>query len=310
MAIAQLPKLFRKGFSGGQFLFALDDDHGEPGYVKSVSGGSVKGKVMEEEVGPGHYAYKHLGNVEIEPITVELGMAMSRPVLDWIRDSWELRFSRRNGYIVHADADFNARYIQEFRNALITETKFPALDATNKEPVYISVGVHPESLELKEESSYKLFGRTPSQQKLWTAANFRLVLDREYGHINKIESFTVKQKITQLYFGSSRYPELEPTGIEFDNLVLTMPLEHAGDFLDWHDEYVVRGAKDTKKEKTGFIEYLSPDTSDVLLRLHLEGVGLHSLSIEKSSAGEDKTKRCKVELYVESMKIEYGSGMG
>lgn len=310
-AASRLNKLLRRSFAGGQFLFGLDDESPvEAGYIKSVSGGTVKGKVMEEQVGPDHFSYKHVGNVEIEPISVELGMSLSKPVLEWIRDSWKLRFGRRNGYIVHADSNFHSRFRQEFKGALIAETKFPELDAANKEPVYITVNIHPESLEITEERSpFRLFGRTPSRQKLWTAANFCLVLDKEYGNINKIESFSVKQNITQLYFGSSRFPEIEPTGIEFGNLVLHMPLEFAGDFLKWHDDYVIRGARDASKEKDGFIEYLSPDTSRVLLRVNLNRVGLQSLAIDKSEAGEEKGKTCKVELYVESMDLEYGAGI-
>jgi hypothetical protein len=304
-------KLTRRSFVGSQFLFALDDRAPEAGYVKSVSGGGVKGKVLEEEVGPDHVMFKHLGAVEIEPITVEVGMSVSRPLFDWIRDSWRRNHGRRSGAIVHADADLRARVREDFYGALITETKFPALDGSSTEPAYLSVTIQPENAEIKQEWGQRVQAPLPSRQKLWTASRFRLELDGiDCSKVNKIDSFSVKQKVKQLYCGDDRLPELEPTGLEFSNLSLTMALEHATDFIRWHHDYVVRGGADTRHERPGAIEFLDPSGKDVLFSVTLDNVGIFSLAIDKSDAGGNEIKRCKVELYVETMDLDYGTGMG
>jgi hypothetical protein len=307
--MAAMP-LTRRSFVGSQFLFALDDGGPDAAYVKSVSGGGVKGKVLEGEVGPDHILFKHLGAVEIEPITVEVGMSVSRPLFDWIRASWRRDHGRRSGAIVHADADMRARLREDFYEALITETKFPALDGSSNEPAYLSVTIQPENAAITEEGGQRLQAPLTSHQKQWTASSFRLELDGiDCSKVNKIDSFSVKQKVKQLYSGSDRLPELEPTGLEFGNLSLTMAVEHAGDFIRWHHEYVVRGGADTRHERPGVIEFLDPSRADVLFSVTLDNVGIFSLTIDKSDAGGTEIKRCKVELYVESMDLDYGRGI-
>jgi len=43
--------------------------------------------VLGETVGPEYWSFKHLGAVEVDPIAFEIGMALSRPLLDWISGS-------------------------------------------------------------------------------------------------------------------------------------------------------------------------------------------------------------------------------
>jgi hypothetical protein len=77
--------LDRKSYSAGHFLFQVDGGGDGPAFLKSVSGGMVKGAVLEDQAGPVSTQFKHLGAVEIEPIQIEIGMALSKPLLEWIR---------------------------------------------------------------------------------------------------------------------------------------------------------------------------------------------------------------------------------
>lgn len=300
-----------RSYSSGQFLFNLD---GSPvkSWLKSVDGGVVKGNVVTESVGPDALRFKHISTVEIEPLTIELAMSASSPVFHWIQDSWNRRFSRRNGSVIHANFRMEATLEQEFNNALITETTFPALDAGDNNPAYLTVKLKPEFLKINKESGNKLQGEEGTNKaKLWLPSMFRLNIDGvDCTRVNKIESFSVKQTVKEMYIGNARYPELEPTGIEFPNLTISLPTAFAKDFIDWHQKFVVEGARDDEQEKHGSIEFLDPAGGDVpLFTIELKRIGINSLAIEKSDAHADAIKRCKIELYVEAMELQYGLGL-
>lgn len=299
--------LGRKSYSAGHFLFQIDEGGGEgAAYVKAVSGGMVKGAVLGDQAGPVSLSFKHLGAVEIDPIQLEIGMALSKPLLEWIRGSWKRQFSRRSGAIIHADFDFKCKFEQWFENALITETKFPPLDGSAKEPAYLSVTLLPEQVKPVKGDGREVQGKLGTHQKMWLPSNFRLDIQGiDCTYVNKIESLAVTQKTKQLYVGTSRFPEVEPTGVEFSNVILTMAADHADGFMGWYDEFVMRGAKDTRQERDGFLEFLAPDNHTVLFTVNLNRLGIHKLSVEKSEANAESIKRCKVELYLESMDLEY-----
>ena len=295
-----------KSYSAGHFLFKIDEGGEGAAYVKSVSGGMVKGAVLEDQAGPSSTQFKHLGAVEIDPIQIEIGMALSKPLLEWIRGSWRRQFSRRNGSIIHADFNFKCKHEQWFEDALITETKFPTLDGSAKEPAYLGVTLHPERVKDVKGDGSSVQGNHGQHQKLWQPSNFRLdITGIDCRYVNKIDSFAVTQKVKPLYTGSQRFPELEPTGIDFSNIIVYLAAEHAGDFMNWYQEFIVRGDKDTKQERDGFLEFLGPDSETVLFTVNLNRLGIHRLSIEKSEANTEQIKRVKVELYLESMDLAY-----
>ncbi|HWM88132.1 MAG TPA: phage tail protein, partial [Kofleriaceae bacterium] len=298
--------LGRKSYSAGHFLFQIDESGEGAAYVKSVSGGMVKGAVLEDQAGPVATQFKHVGAVEIDPIQIEIGMALSKPLLEWIRGSWRRQFSRRSGSVIHADFDFRTKFEQWFEDALITETKFPTLDGSAKEPAYLSVTLQPERVKPKAGDGSILRGNHGIHQKLWQPCNFRLDIQGvDCSYVNRIDSFSVTQRIKPLYTGSTRFPEVEPTGIDFSNLVVYIGVEHADDFMAWYEQFIVRGDKDTRQERDGFLEFMAPDGHTVLFTINLNRLGIHKLSVEKSEANSEQIKRYKIELYLESMELEY-----
>ncbi len=299
----------RSPTAGGHFVFMLDGSP-VPGYVRSVEGGTLVGEVIDETVGPDFATFKHLGTLSVEPLTLELGMSMSRPVFEWIQASWRREFTRKNGAVVHADARYRAQLEQSFIDALIAETTFPTLDGSSTDPAYLTVKLQAESVDLERAGEESVSGVISRRQKQWSPSNFRLHLDGiDTTHVAKIDSFSVKQKLKELRVGPARLPELEPTNLEFDNLTVYTTLNHADDFIAWYEDAVVKGDKETRQERTGAIEFVSPDGVDTLFTVTLKNVGIYGLSIDKSEAGSEQVKRCKVNLYVEAMDLEYGDGI-
>ncbi|GAB4564233.1 MAG: hypothetical protein Tsb0020_14170 [Haliangiales bacterium] len=306
-----------RAYSAGQFLFTLDDRAtSETTWLKSVDGGGIKGSVIQENIGPDFVQIKHLATVEIEPLTLEVGLSGSRSLLEWIQESFTRsnkseRFSRRNGSIIHADYNQNATMEYWFYDALISEVSFPSLDGGNNSPAYATIKFQPERFETKSKSNTSIKSVDRQRQKLWSPSNFRLdIRGIDCRHVNKIESFTIKQKIKPLYFGTGRFPELEPAGVEIPNLSLTIASAYADDFVKWHNDFVVKGGKDPEFQKTGSIEFLDPKNDSAIFTIGLDNVGINHLNVEKSEGDADAIKRTKVELFVESMNFEVsGSGL-
>ena len=296
-----------RAYSSGHFQFNLD---GAPtsAWIKSVDGGGVKAEIVTENVGVDDMSFRHTSTVATETINLQVAVSAAKPILQWIKDSWNHEFARKNGSIIHADFNLDGRLEQSFLDALITEVGFPALDGSAKDAAYLTVKIHPEKLEVKSNSE-KLQAVEGVKAKLWLPSMFKLHIEGlDCSKVNKIDAITVKQKVTQLYFGTQRHPELEPTGIEFPNITITMAAAFADDFVKWHNDFVVKGAKDPEQEKQGYIEFLDPQGTTTLFTINLNNVGIHNLQIDKSEANAEDIKRIKVELYVDSMDLEFGSG--
>ncbi len=308
MAISPTARSFAAAF------YALEVD-GSPvrfAHVKSVEGGSVKMNSVDEQTGSDHLRIKHATTVDVEPMTWEVGMEQSNFLMWWIKKSWQHMYARHNGSITHADFDLKAQFIHEFYDALIEETAFPTLDASSKDPGYLKVKVRAERTAMKRAGGERIQGTGDARKaKMWRTAAFRLVIDGiDTKRVNKIDGFTVKQGIKAVAPGPSRFPQLEPTKIEFPDLSCHMPLQHADQVLAWYNKVVVAGMRDPDGERQGAIEFLSPDRSEVIFRINLYNVGIKSFTVPKSEAGKAEVKKCKFDLYVGRMELENDGALG
>jgi hypothetical protein len=306
--------LTRNSYAAGHFELQIDG-HKSTAYVKSVEGGWSRANIVDEAHGADPERVKQISNVEIDPITMEFGLAGANDMLKWIQGSWNRTYSRRNGQITHADFDLKSSFEHEFFEALITETTFPPLDGTSKDGGYIKCKLQPERLITKMlDSGRPVSGDQSPKEKIWVPSAFRFSIDGidEMQYVNKIESFTITQGIKKFYTGASRFPRVEPTNIKFPNLSGTISLKYANNLLKWHNDYIKTddgaGTKDPTAQKSGAIEFLTPDRKKTIFRINLYEVGLAFIGVEPSKANDDAIKRVKFELYVHRMDID-GSGI-
>ncbi len=302
----------KRSYTAGHFELQLD---GAPttAYLKTVDGGYVKASLIDEPIGPENVRIKHTSTVDIDPFSVEFGISGANTVLKWIQSSWRKEWSRKNGQITHANFDLKTTFTHEFFDALITETTFPTLDGSSKDAAYLKVKVQPEKVITKKMSAGpQLIPHLGSKQKLWMSSGFKLSIDGldEMRYANKIDSFTIKQGVKKFYTGEDRFPQIEPTKIEFPHISGTIAAEYADKLHDWYQKYVVNGQADPKAQKTGSLEFLSPDRKSTIFRINLFEVGLIGLSMQSSTANSDQIKRMKFELYVGRMDIDGGGSLG
>jgi hypothetical protein len=311
--------LTRSSYTAGHFELDIDG-HKSTAFVKSIDGGFVRGSVADDPIASGNDRVKHITTVDIEPISLEFGMTGANDVLKWIKGSWNKQWARRDGVIRHANFNLGQTYDHEFYQALISETTIPALDGAAKESGYIKCKIQPETVltTVKKASTERIKGTMgttaggPTRQKLWTPSAFALRIDGldNMRYTNKIEAFTIKQGVKKVYTGEQRFPQIEPTKIEFPNITGTISLAYAEDLLDWHKKYVIDGKKDHGTQRTGAIEFLSPDRSKTIFQINLFEVGIAFAGIQQSTANQDQIKRVKFELFVHRMELDGEGGIG
>lgn len=301
-----------KSYAAGHFELVIDG-HKTTTYLKSVDGGWAKGNFTDDPMGGDSKHSKHLSTVDVDPLSIEFGMSGASQVLEWIQGSWNRKWSRRNGQVTHANFDLKQTFEHWFYNALITETTFPTLDGSAKEGAYIKVKIQPETVVTKTvPASTQLSSQYSVKQKLWVPSAFRFTLDQmdDLQYANKIESFTIKQGIKKNYTGADRFPEIEPTKIEFPNISGTIALGYADKLLQWHHDYIVSGKKDKQAQMTGALEFLSPDRKSTIFRINLFNVGLASAQVVQSTANKEEIKRVKFDMFVGSMTLDGAGALG
>ena len=162
--------------SGSANRFALFADGEALGFVKSVSGGNIKGEVATHNMGPDNFAKKELVAIKYADITVETGMGMRSGWYDWIRQSFDNSHIAKSGEIVAADFDHRAERAIIYYDTLITECTFPALDASSEDPAYMMVRLQPERLRHEQRGGERLNANVGIKTKRWLSSNFRLEL--------------------------------------------------------------------------------------------------------------------------------------
>lgn len=301
----------KRSYTAGHFELRIDHLR-STAYLKSVDGGYVRQSLVDEAIGPHNMRVKHTSTADIEPFSIDFGLADANDVLKWIQCSWNKNWVRRSGQILHADFNHFATFEHEFYDALITETTFPALDGASKDAAYIKLKFQPEKVIVKKVDGPRVQTPEGPKQKMWTCSGFRLHLEHIKGldHTNKIESFTIKQGVKKFYTGADRFPQLEPTKIDFPNISGTISEQYAGGLLEWYQKSVVDGQNDHTAQTNGSLEFLSPTRDKVLFRINLFDVGLLHLGMVASTAKSDQIKRMKFELYVGRMDIDGEGNLG
>lgn len=305
----------KKVSTAGHFELLIDG-HKTTAYLKSVEGGHVKKQVTEDAHGGYHQKIKHVSVAEIEPITIDFGLAGADEVLKWIQASWRKDYSRRSGQVTHANFDLHPVFQHEFFESLITETVFPALDGGSKDPGYLKIKVQPERIiETKlPGTGPRIQGNLSAKQKQWSLSAFRMHIEGvpEMSKVNHIDSFTIKQGFKKLHTGLDMFAQIEPTKIEFPHITGTIAQGYCDALIAWHRQVNQSqlGVADPKAQKHGWIEFLGPDKSEVLFRLLLDEIGLFSLQTAASSANADQIKRTKFELFIGRMDLDADGMLG
>jgi phage tail-like protein len=295
-----------RAYSSGKFILELDGR--EAGWLASVEGGGATGDVVADKLGGDSIQRKHIGGVKYEDITLELSYGMSNAFYDWLNATFQQKPARKSGSIIFVDSKWAEVSRLEFRNALITEIGFPALDAASKDAAKMTVKLTPESTKNNRKGAGQSIPPLPAAQKKWVASNFRLTiggLETASSRVSKIDAFTIKQNVFQHEIGEQRDSQLEPAGLEIPNLSVRLAESQSDQFAAWHEDFVIKGNNGQAMEKAGTLQCLSTDFKTALFTLSFNGLGIFKLTPDKMEANSEAVRKVNAEMYCESINFKY-----
>ncbi|CAN5345648.1 hypothetical protein BH11MYX1_BH11MYX1_23140 [soil metagenome] len=293
-----------RSYAAAHFALELDGKD-SVGLFRSIEGGGVRADVMTYQMGPNYDRWRQLGKPKFEDIKLQVGMAMSEPFYAWIANFFSGKADRKTCAIVAADFYYKERARRDFTEAMIKELTFPKLDATDKNPAYMTVALSVEDIVFKKGSGAKIVQPIGvNKQKLWTAANFNFRLDgfECCRRVSKIDSFTVKQHIIEHNVGGMRATTKTPSPIEFPNLTFHLPEADAHPLHD-HAMKRIKGGE-VPGRLHGAIETYDHDHR-TLCTLEFFGADIISVAPDRSDSSSEEIKMSKVEIYTERMSFTY-----
>lgn len=285
---------FGPSFTGDAFFFELD---GEPAgnFVQSPQGGVAYADVVAEKIGPDSIAKKHVANIKWNEMSVQCGVAMSKGFYNWMKDSFDHKFTRRSGSIIAADFDFRVKSQGTFQNALLTEVGFPALDGAAKDPAYMTIKWAPESTSSKK-SSGQISGKGFNPKEV----SFKLEIDGlSSARISKIDAFTWKQAVVSDSVGTPDTIE-----VEVPNLAVWLSQGSGlNTWTGWFEDFVINGNNGDDKERNGTLSFYQGSKN--IASLELQHLGVFKMTPEKVEAGSESIRRVKYEMYCENMAFDF-----
>ncbi|HKR60047.1 MAG TPA: phage tail protein [Pyrinomonadaceae bacterium] len=277
-----------------KFIFELDGVR--CGLLKSYTGGGVSATIAE--VPHDYYSKKHIAGLNYEPCVMQVGFSMDESYYEWISTSWTGNTTRRDGSIIIADHQFQAKSRRDFHGALITETTIPAMDGSSHEAGHLTVKISPEYISYKSDSGQ--VSVEPAQQRQWSVSNFKLEIpDIDCKRVSKISPITVTQRSVAEAVGAFRDAPAGSRRLEFSNLRITFSAIDAKSWQDWLEDFVIKGNNGDDRERTGKLTLLAANLKDEMAHLDFFNLGIISLGPEPSGSGN-----LIAELYCERMEFD------
>jgi phage tail-like protein len=282
--------------------FFLNLDGLECGFLRSVEGGGISADVIQEQVGTDYFVKKHIGSPKYEDLLLQIDLSMDKRVYEWIATLWNGKYARKDATIFVADDNMQVKAQSELFNVMLTEVTIPAMDGSSKDPCYITLRLSPEYSRYKKASGKLPSGVGRRKQKSWLPSNFKLEIDGlDATRVSKVDAFTIKQTLVTHPIGEMREYQREPSKLEFPNLKITLAENYAKTWIDWHEDFVIKGNSSDSQEKNGSLTFLSPNLTSELARIKFFNLGIFRLAPEKAQAQSDQIKRMAAELYCERM---------
>ena len=292
-----------RSYAAGRFALSVDGQFA--GYVRKVSGGTVKGEVVSHHLGTGNFQKKHLATISHEPLTMELDLSMGEPIWDWLKASMEQGHVMRD-LALDPESLYPAPIGRELYDAVVTRIEFPALDGSSKDPCYLTATVESPELRYRFDGG-SARGADARAGKKWLCSNFRFELGSlPADGVSRVEAITFTQALPEDRAGARRLGG-EQAVAEVSNIKLTVSADDFDAWFDWFHAFVIEGRSTDLDEVTGSIELLDP-AMGTLGRLELHHVGIVRIGMPEAPSNREEVARFEVELYVESIAFEYLGG--
>jgi hypothetical protein len=292
-----------RSFTQGNIALILEG--AQPAFCKKVEGGGQKTEVIESPQGPGKIIKKHLATAGWNDIKATIALAQGGDVLQWIQDTMDLKHSRRNGAIVTANVDMEAKHHRDFYEGVLTKTGFPALKGDSKDSPYLEVEWKPETCKTGKPSG-KLEGGGSKEHKMFSCANFRV--DTGLGDVanNTVAEFSgwgFNQEVILENVGHLKHGTCIATNVKFNNFDIKGSLRDVAPFEEYYEKFVELGGSGDDAELTMAVEFLHHDKKTVGFAVELLNCGITEIQYDGGEANKSARAGFTAKFYCEQMKF-------
>lgn len=286
-------KPIRKNYVTSRCLFELE---GAPcGWIWSAEGGVATADVTETRSRDAATVKKQLGQPKFEDLVLVCGAGLSQPFYAWIKSFIAGSAPARSGAIIYFDSAGSEISRLSFTNARIAEVAFPALDATSEDTAAMTVRLTPESTRRTRDRAGRIVTFDAAMGPRWPVNHFRLSLDG-----------LAETAARTLWIDGIVAKARSPSGLDISDLVLTFPSAAATPIEQWFDEFVLKGNHSDAMEKSGRLEFLSPDQPGPLFTLSFEHLGIFRLEPAVFDTGTRMLHPVQARMYCEAMRFDAG----
>jgi hypothetical protein len=263
--------------------------------VTAWSGGDFVGTVVVQS------GKKHVANIGVEPITIETVLPLSPALTACVADLCTNQTNPKTLQLTNLDSSGSAVGSSlQARNALLTELRFPALDAGSKEPLRLTLVFVAEQIRAAAATSTT----TPTTRRAATpsVSNFKInITGLNTSRVSRIEPFTIKRVLPSDNIGVLRTPTAQSNPTTFPDLSLNFGEGAPTDWSTWRDDFFVNGKHLEADEKDGSLQILASDLHTVLFSLQLSHIGLLCFSSQPDA--NNLPNRARADLYCEQMTV-------
>jgi hypothetical protein len=292
----------KRAYTSGRFVLEIDGNRA--GFLKKFSGFAMEADIATHDVAVDNIQKKHVSNIKWTPGKATVGIGMGKELYKWIQASFDKGHVYKNGAFIAGDFDYKAQSRLDFQNALITSLTVPKLDGSSKESGYFDVEFDAETVRWAKGGGESLTGEISPKQKDWLCSNFRISIDGlPCKGVASVDSFTWKCSVVTDQVGEFREPTKHPAKVTVPDLKLSISYADYDPWAKAAEDWFVSGNHGEANERTGVIEFLSPNLKNVLGSIDLQNVGFKKFSSDDAEANSEKIKRFNVEMYVEKMKF-------
>jgi hypothetical protein len=307
--------------------FALELQGKTVGLLQSAAGGEAFGTVVGEPPNADGIIKKHIKPVEYAAITITFSGGMGAELYAWIAEMIARKQTPRDGAIRYLSFDSTEVQRLEWTGGVITAVVFPAADGASKDHAFLAVTIDPVRTTLKPGSG-KVSSGLPQATKQWLAANFAFTLTgfdpSATSRVRSVDAFSVTQSFSDdgrtglqapsapagpapagparvgvLQVGLASIGVAQASPVQLSNLVLTVALTFAQPWLDWVEDFLIKGNAGDDAERTGTLQFLDPTLKNAWFTLTLYHVG-PVRARRQIAAGADAIAQLEMEMYCES----------
>lgn len=300
----QLQAELRAGFNAANFILMVEGDSA-PSFLHSFAGGGATAEVIQTR--RDGLDEKSPGSIRFDDFILRTGALAGSEFGKWIGKSLEGSFVGLSGSVKTFNHQMKTGPGFSFKDALLTEIAFPALDVSERNAGVLTLRLSPGFVKRETSSGEIVQPVGNTRQKKWLTSNFRFRLgDLPCDRVRKIDGFSLKPKIVEAVSGDARDLEVFSAGVEYPDLKLTISASSLKEWEAWHEDFLVNGNNGQDKEKKGHIEFLSEDFKTVLMTIDLDQVGLKRFQpYPERPTAQDAPAVFNVELYVERMRLTF-----